>query len=348
MATEADHTSFETLDSALTRAAEAEASGDRRGAVRILHTEVVRQFGGTAQAFIRSGEQLAQWKHFDEADDVLLRGVEAFPQEPWIARGYAWVARWRGEHEVALARFADVRDRFPDFGDAHADFVQALLTLGQVDEAEAAATAAVEAVPGNFWVANMFARAAEARGDTAAALTRWQVVRTTWPDHPYGPAGELRALWSLGHFAEAGDLLASVGKPHPSLWGDAADLAAQAGEWGYAASWWERFRTARPDDEKGYVNGALALLRSGDAEAALRLVELARDRWPDSHALAGIQAELRTQQPTAAAPAGPEPHAEAEPAAPAQPAAAEQAPVSEAAKKPAPERSRGAFGWLGW
>jgi tetratricopeptide (TPR) repeat protein len=332
MATETVQNPVEALDAALARADAAAARGDQEGAIGILVDEIPGKFASDGLAFIRSAEQLGRLNRWDEAEDVLRRGVEAVATNQWLARSYALRARSRGDHTVALGRFAVLRERFPDFAVGHADYIEALIILGQADAAEAAASEAVEAFPGDRWVANAHARAAEARGDAAAALARWQAIRSAWPDHPLGLPGELRALCRLGRYAEASDLLTSANDPQ--LWGEAAGLAGLAGGWPFAAAWWERFRAARPDDEKGYARGGLALLRSGDAAAAQRLLDHARVRWPGSDALAALQAELNAREDAAP------------PRAELVSALVEETPPP-AAEKKAPSK-RGAFGWLGW
>lgn len=348
MATETAEISAETLDSALARAAEAEARGDRRQAVHVLQTEIPEQFANDHVAFVRCGEQLIQLRQFDEAEDVLRRGAEALPHSPWIPRSYALVARGRGDEALALERFTAVRDGFPEFSGIHADLANSLITLGRIDEAEDAASDAVKAFPDDFWIAYVHARAADARDDIIAALARWQALRSKWPGNTLALVSEVRTLARLGRFAEAGDVLASAGDPPagPDLWREAAELAQQAGAWTFASAWWERFRAARPEDEKGYAGGALALLRGGDAEAARSVLNLGRERWPDSAALAALTAELAADQVEAVAPAEPPPVQPLQAAAPEEPVAVGQPAVPAVAKKPA--RSRGAFGWLGW
>jgi len=325
METKTSQNSAETLDSALARSNEAEERGDRLQAIRILQTEIPEQFAGEELAFIRSGEQLGRLKCFDEAEDVLRRGMETMPRSPWIARSYARVTGMRGDHTLALQRFTEVRDRFPNFSIGPADIVSSLIILGRAEEAEAVACEAKELFPDDEWVIHSHARAAEARGDSVAALERWRAVQSKWPDHSFALAGEVKSLCRLGRYAEANELLTSVGdRPiDPQLWVNAADLAEKAGAWSFAAAWWERFRTARPDDERGYVRGALALLRSGDTAAARALLELARVRWPDSAALGEVEREVTPPDSQEPAPSVP-------------------------AKKPEPPRSGGLFGWLGW
>ena len=345
MTIEADLTSAETLDSALARAAEALARGDQETAVRILQTEIPERFAGDEQAFARSGDLLNQLKCFDEAEDVLQRGLQSVPHGRWIAYSYASVARTRGDLPLALERFTATRDRFPDFGTVNSDIVGLLIALGRLEEAEAVASEARDAFPGAFWVAEAHAGVAEARGEHATALARRHAARLTWPDDIFLVAGEMRALIRLGRFAEAGYLLASAHNPPagPELWREAAQLAEQAGAWASAASWWEQFRTARPDEVAGYANGARALLRSGNAEDARRVFAFARDRWPDAVELAAVQAELQAAAPAEPAAAEPAPSA-----TPAEPAPAADVQVAGAEKKLPPARPAKVFGWLGW
>ena len=134
-----------------------------------------------------------------------------------------------------------------------------------------------------------------------------------------------------------GDCLASA--DDPQSWGEAAELAGQAGAWAFAAAWWEKFRVTRPNDDTGYSHGALALLRSGNHEAAHRLIELASKRWPSSPLIARVQAELGREE-TAGIAFGVTP-------TPAQPATGDTLPVAPVAKTPGQQRSRGFLGWLG-
>jgi predicted Zn-dependent protease len=297
-------------------------------------------------AFARSGERLAQFGYFDEAEDVLQRGAQALPESPWILRSYGHVARWRGDHALALERFTSLRDTFPGFATGHADFVHSLIIIRRIDEAETAASEARKAFPNNVWIADAHARVSEAQNDSAEALTRWQVVRSTWPGHAPALAGEVRALTGLGRFAEVDGVLASAGTLplNPELWTESAERAERAGAWTFAASYWERFRAARPDNETGYKRGALALWHSGNAEDAKRILNSGLKRWPDSAGLSAVRVELAGHEPGAPVEyAALEPE---QPATPAEPTKVEEAPAPSAAKKP--ERPRSAFGWLGW
>lgn len=323
----------DTLESALERAAEAERCGLPDKAVEILRIEIPARFGDNALAFVRSGDELSRMRRFDEADEVLKAGIEAWSTNPWVARSYALVARWRGDANAALDRSKLVRQRFPDFAAGHADYVTSLVSAGKLDDAEAAGIEAVASFPGYVWVAIAHALTAEARGDASAALERWRAAKTISADSILVATGELRALCKLGRYTEVTEFV-SIFEDEAiaaQLWKAAADTASAAGAWSFAESWWERFRTAQPDDELGYTSGALASLRAGQADAARTVADAARARWPASTAVAALQAKMTKG-----------------PATPSTGTLADDRRALAPAAKRVPQRSTGLLAWLGF
>jgi hypothetical protein len=80
---------------------------------------------------------LRKLERFDEADDVLIKGLQLFPDDPELMGNHAWVAYDRRDWPDALHRWEDFRDRFPKDPLGHRQVMLVLGALGRFDEAEA-------------------------------------------------------------------------------------------------------------------------------------------------------------------------------------------------------------------
>jgi tetratricopeptide (TPR) repeat protein len=101
----------------------------------------------------------------------------------------ARVAQQAGDHAKAARLFGEaggMQDRLPYmeppfwYYPIHQSLGAELLALGKPQEAEAAFRAALERVPNNGWAATGLLRAAEARGDTAAAAEARALLDRSW------------------------------------------------------------------------------------------------------------------------------------------------------------------------
>ncbi len=114
---------------------------------------------------------------------LLDQGVVKFPDDGNLAVDRAWTAIEAHDWASARAQLAVATARFPDSARAVCDYAYVLMRSGEADAAEAALGAALPRFADNIDVHMGFARAANARGDLAAALRRWEDLARAHPDH---------------------------------------------------------------------------------------------------------------------------------------------------------------------
>jgi Flp pilus assembly protein TadD len=83
------------------------------------------------------GVVLRKLERFDEADDVLRKGLQFYPDDPELIGNHAWVAYDRHDWPEALRRWENFRDRSPREPLGHRQVMLVLGELGRFEEAEA-------------------------------------------------------------------------------------------------------------------------------------------------------------------------------------------------------------------
>jgi len=127
---------------------------------------------------------LCQLGRFDEADRELQAAANTVAAHPEMEACYCRVAEFRRDWRQALGRWNAARDRRPGNAEAHIGVVRALLSLGRMAEAEAAAEAAKAQFPGHLDVHAIHAECAHWRGDWALASRRWDDVELRFAGNP--------------------------------------------------------------------------------------------------------------------------------------------------------------------
>jgi len=132
-----------------------------------------------------SAMALRELGRLDDAEALAKAGVVRFPEDAGIAIQYAWTAyvrpNWPEVRPDALARWEDVRHRFPDNSEGYAMNAHALLRLGRLDEAEAVISEAAKRFPTDYQVLVYRAQTAARRRDWPEALRRWKDVQALYP-----------------------------------------------------------------------------------------------------------------------------------------------------------------------
>ena len=126
--------------------------------------------------------------------------------------------------------------------------------------------------------------AAMNRRDADEALRLWRELREHSPERPDGYIWPIQVLWENGRFADA-DTLASTAfarfPDHPDLLVQRAWVASMQERWDAAAQRWALVRAAAPERIEGYLYGARALWRAGQAEDAEAMIAEGLARFPD-------------------------------------------------------------------
>lgn len=112
----------------------AQLRGDEAAELRLWET-VLQRFPLVQHGYYDAARRLTEMGKIAEADDVLRRAVERFPQEVRPGAEYATFAHKRGDWAEAANRWQAVRAAWPDYEDAYAGGAHALDQLGRHEEA---------------------------------------------------------------------------------------------------------------------------------------------------------------------------------------------------------------------
>ena len=220
----------------------------------------------------------------DAAEQVIEAAIELLPDESGPLVEHAGLAIRRRDWDLAIDRWAKVRERFPDQIACYTGEALALRELGRFDEAEALLDAAVTRFPDQPGPRIEFAGLAQHRRDWQEAARRWAAVREFSPDSPIGYQAGATALRLAGLTEEAETLLTDAVTRFPDHAGILMEYASTAQaqlDWVAATQRWEHLRQIAPGNQTAYAAGAHALRQAGRDQEAEALMEMAIQRFPD-------------------------------------------------------------------
>ncbi len=122
----------------------------------------------------------------------------------------AWAAMTQRNWDEALARWAMMRECFPERGDGHVRPVQALWLAGRIDEAEATAEAVLRRLPQDADALVLHAWLAMTREDWDEGARRWERARVAAPNNPEAVVGLLKSLRLTGQLDRAEAIAAAA------------------------------------------------------------------------------------------------------------------------------------------
>jgi tetratricopeptide (TPR) repeat protein len=169
--------------------------------------ELVRaRYPESPSGYAGGGAALRELGRFDEAEIVLLAGMERLPHSADISVTHAGIAGIRRNWPEAVRRWDDVRSRFPSSPSAYIGGAAALRALNRPDEADSLLAAGVELCTTGAEVGLEYARSADQRDDWAEATRRWELVRNRFPDNATARRGadEARQKLRQGEGASSG------------------------------------------------------------------------------------------------------------------------------------------------
>lgn len=236
---------------------------------------------------------LREQRRFDEADALLAEAIERFPNERAPLIEYAWLATARRDWPQAVARWQQVRTRFPDQTDGYLRGAQALAATWQHEAAEQLLSDGMERFPDDAALAAEHAWSAFHRHELEPAVQRFAALRARFPETLTGYTGGATALRNLFRLAEAEALLDEAQRRFP---GEPRILLEHAQLPMFHPLRRERdpeealrrlaaLRARFPDCEDGYVTGIRYLREAGRTDQAEALALTGLERLPDSAAL---------------------------------------------------------------
>ena len=218
-----------------------------------------------------------------EAEALTQEAAQRFPDDPAPALEAGMAAHIRRDLATAIACWEDLRKRFPRQLAGYTMGSLDLFNLNRDDEAEEVVRAGMERLPNAIEPVVEYARLAERRQRWPAAVERWDLVRSRFPDCIDAYTGGAAALTAEGRHQEADGLLEAVRARFP----EAARIACEYAWNAYRQHRWDdaeqRFGTVRqrfPGEPAGYHGGAAVLINYGRLEEAERMLEEGIARIP--------------------------------------------------------------------
>lgn len=194
--------------------------------------------------------------------------------EPFLQN--ARIAVLREDWEEALRRWRAILAQFGHVI-SYIGAAQALSNLGRYEEAEELLQEARYRFATDPGPLSEYARVAEARGDIAEAMRRWNDVLYRFPLDKYVYLAASEAFEKMGEPAQAEATLRKGVDRFPRDLRPMLDLAKllqnKRQDFTAAAEVWAAIRGVFPDSEEAYASGAEALRRAGRIEEADALIE---------------------------------------------------------------------------
>jgi tetratricopeptide (TPR) repeat protein len=245
------------------------------------YTALLSRFPDLIDARLGAALVLRSTFRLAEAEAALQAAQALAPQDPRLWLEYARIPVARPlkrdrQPEVALARFAIMRERFPDFLDGYLSSAHLLRDLGRFAEAEQVAEAGLKHLPDAVALIVEHATLATKRGDQATTHARFVSARARLPDAPEVAIGYGQALAAGARMAEAEAILRATRERFPNL--KAAHiaygrLAMQREDWSEALARWVLGQKRFPEDHtfaQGAYEARLHLTEdAGEAAAAV-------------------------------------------------------------------------------
>jgi len=250
--------------------------------------QVRERFPLEREGYLREGQALAALLRDEEAEAMLVEGMARLPKDAELAHEHAWIAYRRHDAATAAARFAELRERFPEAKGGYTGGALALRDLFRLREAEALLEEAQRHFPDDpsFVLAHaripMFHPLRRER-QPELAVARLEALRERFPDFEEGYLQAIRYLRDSNRFDDADALAAAALERLPGSAAVRIEYARTAGEHGDRTAAVERFRNAlqrHPGNADAGIGLVASLSSAGRHEEAERAAREAMARFP--------------------------------------------------------------------
>ncbi len=244
----------------------------------------------------------APWS--DTHVESLLRQA---PRSPSLLRQYVAIAMDRQDWDEAERRVALFRSRAPREALAWISAADLLRRRGRNAEARALVEKGARKLRRQPEILLAAAREAAWAREWQEAAARFARLRGVAPGRCESYAEGAEVMLETGDVAAAATLLEKGKRRLPEewrLWPAAARIAERRGDMPAALRNWHELRERFPGEAEGYLDGAAALERAGENEAARQVLQLGCDYLPGNK---NVRAALErispppTEQPAAGA-----------------------------------------------
>jgi tetratricopeptide (TPR) repeat protein len=248
----------------------ARARGDDEAALE-RWALVRKQFPGAMVGYAAGVEALRNLKRLPEAESLAEQTMRRFPDEVLGFMEHARIATLREDWEQSLQRWEAVRTKF-NHPSGYTGAGHALVQLGRFDEAEEMLRQARFRAPTDIGPFIELARCAQASGDVATAIGRWNRLASVFPLHLSScllAAGTLETLGATSDaervLREAVDHFPAEPRPIENL----GLLLLRSRDFAAAVDVFTTMRKAFPHNKVSHIRLADALTQAGRSDEAL-------------------------------------------------------------------------------
>jgi tetratricopeptide (TPR) repeat protein len=211
----------------------------------------------------------------------------------------AWAAFESGDLPGAARLWRGIRNSFPANESGYLGAGLASRRAQAFHHADELYRVALEKFPDSVAVHTEYAWCAEECGDTPAAISRWRMVRSRFPEVPGGPIRVGVLLRDGGRFDEADRVLGEAVARFPDNL-DAANayawVAHHRRDWEEALKRWEQVISRFNQSQEGRRGAAQVLLELGRLGEAVNVLSPALRMFPDDPNLAALNGWLATRR----------------------------------------------------
>jgi tetratricopeptide (TPR) repeat protein len=291
-----DNTEAPPLEVLVARATGAEQGRDLEAALAGWN-QVLSHYSSRPIGYAAAASVLRQLNRVEEANALLLEGLEKFPSDQSIAAQHAWLAHHLRDWPEVHARWEAFRRKFPDVILSYTADATVLRYMGCFDDSEKTYLEIFSRWPAasDFDLLADYAELAQARGKVIEASARWREVRKRFPDRPNGYVRDAANLIAAGRYRDAEALLRDAVRlcpDEPTVSIEYARSADSTGDVHEALKRWEAMLKAFPGVIDGYLGATSLLIAASRYEDAENVFHPALQLFPNSMDLAEMHARL--------------------------------------------------------
>jgi predicted Zn-dependent protease len=262
------------------------ALAERRGDAQLASQRwaaASRLFPDHAPILQRAGKALLRAGRLADANRLLAGAETRFPGDLGVLNVWAETAASRRALDEAAARYALLRERFPNDRSGYAGLSDILLRKAEYNAADEAARAGLARFPNSLELLVTYARIATTRLALPNAERRWRAALDRFPLNPACIAGLAQTLHLQDRHEESEAVLRAgvEALPHSDYMHECyARSAMLAADWPEAARRWRTHVSRYPRSGVGFHLLGVCLTRSGDARAGEAALAEGMGRMP--------------------------------------------------------------------
>jgi FkbM family methyltransferase len=259
------------------------------------------QFPLDSVGYAKSIKSLIEWGKLDQAEELLLKTLTIFPNDPDVEMCKGEISMRRHDWSKANQDWTKFIRKFPNHPTGFVCGIISLRENGKLEEAHILLSEALEIFPNEPGIIAQVGELEMYQKHWNKAIRFWAGYRDRFPNNPTGYSRCISALIHSGN-ENAADSLLNIGL---RLFPDDIGINAHIGEmemmreeWSKAVQIWAEFRRRYPNSSQGYFRGISALIKCGEIEAAESLIEKGLTLFPNDFGMlakAGEMAMIRNE-----------------------------------------------------